>query len=183
MANFVDSNQFKNQDQYYTPKDAWEVVSHLFPKDKVIWEACMLNASKSNSPQILNELGCKEVIYHTELDCITQLPTQDWDMIITNIPFSNVLKKQILQRFVELDKPFLIILNSLNIYTKYIREIFGENLKHLQVIQPYGKLQFIELLEDQSLKRKNNCSFYCVFLAYRMNLKNEDLWLLKGKNH
>ena len=168
MANCIYSNKFKNQDQYYTPKDVWEVVSHLFPKDKVVWEACMLDAVKSTSPQ---------------LDCITQLPTQDWDMIITNIPFSNVLKKQILQRFVELDKPFLIILNSLNIYTKYIREIFGDNLKHLQVIQPYGKLQFIELLEDQSLKRKGNCSFYCCFLAYKMNLDNKDLWLLKGKNH
>jgi hypothetical protein len=183
MANFVDSNTFKKQDQYYTPKDVWEVVSHLFPKDKVVWEACMLDAEKSKSPQILTELGCRKVIYHTELDCLTQTPVQPYDMIITNIPFSNVLKKQILQRFVELDKPFLIILNSLNIYTKYIREIFGWRLGHLQVITPYGKLQFEELLEDQSLKRKDNCSFYCCFLAYKMNLDNEDLWLLKGKNH
>ena len=183
MANFKDNITFKKQDQYYTPKDVWEVVSHLFPKDKVVWEACMLNAVKSKSPQILTELGCKKVIYHTELDCLTQLPVQPYDMIITNIPFSYKLKKQILQRFVELDRPFLIILNSLNIYTKYIREIFGDKLKHLQVITPYGKLQFIELMEDQSLKRKDNCSFYCVFLAYRMNIPNKDLWLLKGKNH
>jgi len=182
MANFKDSNVFKDQDQYYTPKDAWEVVSHLFPKDKIVWEACMLDALKSKSPDILAEFGCK-VVFDTSLNCLTHEPEQDYDIIITNIPFSNVLKKQILQRFVELDKPFLIILNSLNIYTKYIRQIFGNKLKDLQVIQPYGKLQFEELLEDQSLKRKNNCSFYCCFLAYKMNLDNEDLWLLKGKNH
>ena len=182
MANFVDSNQFRNQDQYYTPMDVWEVVSHLLPKEGVVWEACMKDAVQSKSPDILAELGCK-VVFDTSIDCLTHEPEQHYDSIVTNIPFSNVLKKQILQRFVELDKPFLIIMNSMNIYTKYIREIFGENLKHLQVIQPYGKLQFIELMEDQSLKRKNNCSFYCVFLAYKMNLKNEDLWLMKGKNH
>ena len=182
MANFVDSNKFRDQDQYYTPKDVWEVVSHLFPKDKVVWEACMLDAVKSKSPDILAELGCK-VVFDTEINCITHEPEQPYDMIITNIPFSNKLKKEILQRFVDLDKPFLIIMNSLNIYTKYIREIFGDKLKHLQVIQPYGKLQFIELMEDQSLKRKNNCSFYCCFLAFRMNIPNEDLWLMKGKNH
>ena len=56
MANFKDSPKFAVYDDYYTPKWIWEKIEHLIPKDKVIWEACMLNATNSKSMEILTEL-------------------------------------------------------------------------------------------------------------------------------
>lgn len=181
MANFKDSNKFETHDDYYTTKDIWSNIAHLLPKDKILWEACMLNASKSKSPDILRELGCS-VFADPTMNMLTEEPPDGFDMIVTNIPFSNKIKKEVLHRLVDLDKPFLIIMNSMNMYTKYVREIFKDKFHDLQVINPYGKLQFEVLKSDGTTFVNGNCSFYCIFLAYKMDLCSENLWLLTGKN-
>ena len=75
MANFKDSSTFQVHDDYFTTKDIWSNIAHLLPKDKILWEACMLNASKSKSPDILVELGCR-VVFDTELNFLTHEPEQ-----------------------------------------------------------------------------------------------------------
>jgi hypothetical protein len=182
MANLVNTNTFQTWDDYFTTREIWEKVIHLIPKDKIIWESCMLHAENSKSPQILQELGCDNLIWDTTMDMLVTQP-EKYDMIVTNIPFNMKLKIPILRRLLELDKPFLIIMNSMNLYTKYMRKIFGDKLKDLQVINPLGKLQFEKQLGDGSIETNGNCSFYCVFVAYKMNLTNSSLWLLTGKNN
>ena len=49
MANFKDSSHFEIHDDYYTPKSAWEQINHILPKDKVVWEACLLNSHNHKS--------------------------------------------------------------------------------------------------------------------------------------
>ena len=68
-------------------------------------------------------------------------------------------------------------MNSLNLYSKYMREIFGENIKHLQVIHPSSKINFDKLIGDKVVETKN-CSFYCVYVCYKMNLDMKDLWII-----
>ena len=97
-------------------------------------------------------------------------------MIITNPPFETTIKKQILKKLVEIDKPFILVMNSLNTFSKYMREIFKDNFNELQIITPSNKIQFNRLEGDKLIKTKK-CSFYCIYLCYKMNLKNEDLWL------
>jgi hypothetical protein len=179
MANFVDSPKFATFDDYYTTREIWEKVEHLLPKDKVIWEACMLNSDKSKSPEILQSFGCN-MIWNCSWDILTESP--ECDFICTNIPFDTQIKKKILARLIELDKPFLIIMNSLNLYTKYMRTIFGDKLDDLQIITPLGKLQFEKLLDNGSTEVAGKCSFYSVFVAYKMNIPNSSLWLKHGKN-
>ena len=174
MANFQDSNKFKVYDDYYTPKSAWENINHLIPKDKIIWEGCMYKSYLSKSPQYLEELGNK-VVYDTEQNILEEYK-ENYDMIITNPPFETKIKKQILKKLVEIDKPFIIIMNSLNTFSKYMREIFKDNFNELQIITPSNKIQFNRLEGDKLIKTKK-CSFYCIYLCYKMNLKNEDLWL------
>ena len=182
MANFVNANTYQTWDDYFTTEEIWEKVIHLIPTEKRIWEACMLNADASESPEILKRLGCENLISDTHMDMLVSQP-DDWDMIVTNIPFDLEFKKPILKRLVELDKPFLIIMNSMNLYTKYMRQIFEGKFGDLQVINPYGKLQFTKLLEDGTTEMSGNCSFYSVFVAYKMNIPNEQLWLLTGQNN
>ncbi len=177
MANFVDSPNYEVYDDYYTPKSAWENINHLIPKDKVIWEACLLNSFQSKSVEYLRELG-NNVVGDTALDILKDKPLQS-DMIITNIPFDRKIKLPILKRLVEIDKPFIIIMNSLNMYAKYMREIFKGNFQHLQVITPDSKINYLKLNPDGTLTETKKCSFYSVYLCYKMNLNPEDLWLGK----
>ncbi len=174
MSNFKDSPSFKVHNDYYTPKSAWESINHLIPKDKIIWEACMLNSTKSKSPEYLRELG-HEVVYDTSWDMLQNQP-ESFDMIITNPPFETKLKKTILEKLVELDKPFILTMNACNMFSKYMRQIFGENIKHLQIITPSTKIQY-DKYENHEFVKTKNCSFYSVFVCYKLDLKPEELWL------
>lgn len=175
MANFKDCPNWQIHNDYYTPKIAWQWINHLIPKDKIIWEACMLNSIHSKSPQYLIELGNK-VVYDITYDMLETQP-EEYDIIISNPPFETKIKKQILEKLVFLDKPFILTMNASNMFSKYMRSIFGENIKHLQVIYPSKKIQYDKYVDNEFVKT-NNCSFYSVFVCYKMNLKTEDLWLL-----
>jgi len=170
MANLKDSPIFKIHDQYYTPKSAWEKINHLIPKDKVVWEACMLNSYLSKSPQYLKELG-NEVLYDTSWDILKE---NHGDIIITNPPFETKIKIAILKRLAELDKPFIIIMNSMNTFANYFTEILDK--KYIQLITPKGRINF-DKMENDKLTKTKNCSFYSVYVAYKMNLKSEDMFV------
>ena len=177
MSMCNDSPKFNpKKNNYYTSKSMWSNISHLIPKDKIVWESCMLN-SNSNSIEYLNDLGIN-CIGDKTMDCLKTTP-ENFDMIITNPPFETKIKQKILKRFVELDKPFIIVLNSMNYYTKYFRDIFKENIKYLQIVIPEGKITF-ELYdrETDTIKPcKKQPSFYCGYLCYKMDLSPEQLWL------
>ena len=175
MANLSDSPIFKKHDDYYTPASAWEQINHLIPPESAVWECCMLNSHLSKSPEYLDRLSnVKSVVYDKSMDMLKD--SMDCSIIITNIPFSTEIKKKVLRRLIELDKPFIIIMNGMNIFTKYIREIFEGKLKDLQVINPTRKIQY-DKCEGDTLTPTKNCSFYSVYLAYKLNLTQEQLWL------
>ncbi len=182
MANFKDSPHFAIHDDYYTPKSAWTKLEPAFsqyPPGIKVWEACMLGADKSKSPEYIKSAltnYVQEVHYDTEMNCLTHQPDEEWDMIITNIPFNRKLKIPILKRFVELDKPFITLLNSCNLYSNYFREIFKDKFQHVQIIHPKGKINY-DKLENGDLRKTKNASFYSVYLCYKMDIPNEKLYL------
>ena len=168
-----------NKNDYYTKKKYWENILHLIPKDKIIFEAFMLN-SESKSIEYLNELGFNNVVGNNKLNFLTdKLP--EFDIIISNPPFETKIKKQILEKLVLLDKPFIIVINVMNIFSKYYRDIFKDKFKYLQVIVPHSKIKFEEYnKEKEELVDCNDPAFYNCYLSYKMNIPNEDLWLLKN---
>lgn len=174
MANFKDSTKFQIYNEYYTPKSAWEQIKHLIPNDKIVWEAFLLNSHASKSMQNLKELG-KNVIGDTSWDFMKTEP--EYDLIVSNPPFEKEIKIPILKRLVQLDKPFIIIMNNLNIYSNYFNEIFKNHREHLQIVYPKRKIHFEKLLEDGTTELKKNTSFYCVYVAYKMNIDKEKLFL------
>jgi len=176
MAMCNDCPKFsKTNNDYYTTKKMWENISHLIPKDMVIYEACLLG-SKSKSIEYWTEMGYK-CIGDTTWNCLTYKPI-DYDIIVTNPPFETEIKQQILAHFVKLDKPFILIMNVMNTCSKYFRKIFGENIKHLQIITPSGKIKFeVYNEETEKLEKCKDPSFYCVYVCYKMKLKRSKLWL------
>ena len=93
-------NQYKvKHDNYTTPKSAWEEIAHLIPKDKCISDPFYCNGS---SGMYLRELGF-ECIHNNE-DFFLH---NRGDIVVSNPPFT--IKKQILQRLVKLEKPFILL--------------------------------------------------------------------------
>ena len=66
----------------------------------------------------------------------------------------------------------------MNIYSKYIKEIFGDNIKHLQVVYTTGKIKFEVYDEDKKEMAKcKDPAFYSCYLCYKLNIPNEGLYL------
>ena len=168
MTNFKNSPSFDVYDDYYTPEWVWQKIRHLIPQHKVIWEACMLNAEKSTSMDIWKKWGYT-VVGDRSWDILNcEIP--QCDIIITNPPFETELKINILKKLIDIGKPFIIIMNNINTFSNYFHEIM--DLDHTQIITPKGKLHFKKNGDDE----KKQTSFYCVFVAYKMNLPNCKLY-------
>jgi hypothetical protein len=115
-------------DEYYTRKKAWEDIQGFIPSEKVLYEAFMLN-SLSSSPLYLQELGFK-VEWNTSHDFFQQEKREN-ALVVSNSPLS--LKKEVLQHLKQIDQPFISIISSTVLNTKYFLETFG-NDKRIQLI-------------------------------------------------
>ena len=109
----------------------------------------------SKSKQYLTELG-KNVIGETDWDYFDKCKTLEYDLIVSNIPFNKTLKIPILQKLVECDKPFIIIMNSMNTFANYFVDTFKDHRKDLQIITPRGKIHFHKLMENNTKLTCNN---------------------------
>lgn len=165
MSMLNDNPKFNIHDDYYTRKQTWEQIKEYIPKDKVIWEFCLLN-SNEQSKKYLQELGFK-VVGNKKIDFFKH---NLGDVLISNIPFSTELKKKMLIRLVALDKPFIIIMNTMNIFSKYFKEIFKN--KDIYFIYPSSKINYDKYKDGKLLPTKNNISFYSVYVCFKLINKN-----------
>jgi len=155
--------RFTKDDDYMTQKSAWEDIAKYVPKDYILWEAFY---GDGKSGEYLRELGYE--VIHEAIDFFDNNP--DCDAIVSNPPYS--AKREVFTRLKELGKPFVMLVPTTTLHTKYLQQLFGD--ENLQVIMPYKKRQF-----DSPTKqlKKDGCSFYTCYICYKMNLP-KDLILL-----
>lgn len=154
---------FLKYDDYMTPKFTWEDIKHLIPSNKIIWEAFW---GDGKSGMHLEELGFN--VIHDEDDFFE---SNKGDIVVSNPPFTKV--KEILQRLVEIDKPFILILPSSKINTQYVRNIFKDQGDKLQIVIPRKRIQFIKNGDEL----QNKCNFDCFYYCWKMNLERDIIWL------
>ena len=165
MAGFH-TKTFKKHDDYMTPKHAWEDIKQYIPKCK-IWEAFYGNG---NSGDYLTELGFD--VIHEERDFFTE-PPDEWHMIVSNPPFSK--SKDVMEKLLIYDKPFIMIMPSSKINTSYFRSWKD---KGLQIIIPRKRIHFIKLVDGEVPDDyKSSCNFDCFYYCYKINLKSDIIWL------
>ncbi len=82
---------FHNDDGYNTTPEMWEMINHLIPKDKVLWEAFLKDNWSSKSAITLRELG-HDVVGDPTMDFFDKPP--EYDIIVSNPPYS-IKKKDI----------------------------------------------------------------------------------------
>lgn len=162
MAGFH-TKTFLQHDSYMTPKYAWSNIKHLIPSDKIIWEAFW---GDGKSGLHLEELGFN--VIHDKDDFFE---SNKGDIVVSNPPFTKV--KEILQRLVEIDKPFILILPSSKINTQYVRNIFKDQGDKLQIVIPRKRIQFIKNGDEL----QNKCNFDCFYYCWKMNLERDITWL------
>ena len=158
----------KKNDDYNTPKYAWEWIKDYIPKNKIIYEP-FWNAD-SQSGQYLREITGNEVIFE-DIDFWTHRERNlKYDLIISNIPFSN--KSAILDALYAFDKPFIIIVPvstiSKQYFFKWLRKAGTENVS---ILVPPKRIHFDN--KECKDKGKSSCWFDVIYLCYKMDLQRE----------
>lgn len=163
MAGFH-TKTFLKYDDYMTPKYAWENIKEYIPKNKIIWEPFY---GDGKSGIYLSELGFN--VIHDKEDFFK---SNKGDVIVSNPPFSNI--KEIMDRLLIIDKPFILILPSSKINTSYFRKWKDKNI---QIIIPRKRIHFLKIKDGKEQKLKNCCNFDCFYYCYKIGLKNSITWI------
>ena len=171
MANLKDCSKFNIHDDFYTRKQTWKQIQKFIPKDKILWEFCLLNSNEQSKINLI-ELGY-EVVGDRTIDFLNTDFNEDYDIMITNPPFSSDIKIPILKKLAELDKPFILIMNSLNLFTKYFKKIFED--KDIYFIYPSTKIHYDKYIDSELQPTKNNTSFYSIYVCYKVIDRN--IWI------
>ena len=151
---------FHNDDQYNTTKDMWESISHLIPKDKILFEGFMKDNYSSKSVLILRELGF-DVVGDPTIDFFGEIPK--YDILVSNPAYS--IKKKIFERLSVLNKPFILILPISTITKQFTKCLERDKL---QMIIPSKRMQF-----EKAGIPLSRCWFDCCYLCYKMNLERD----------
>lgn len=160
-------NNLRNNDEYYTPIKIWQDILHYLPRDKVYIDPFFGDGTNIEN---LKSLGLDVV--GADLDYFDSLDNLDYDIILTNSPFSKHILTEFLYNLSALDKPFIIILPITKIFSKYFRTAFRQ-YKDIQIIIPKSRLSFIV----PNSSSKSNPSFVCCYVAYKMQLPSDILFL------
>ena len=164
MSGFA-TKTFIKHDDYMTPKTAWENIIEYIPKDKVIWEAFY---GDGRSGEYLRELGFN--VIHEDVDFYEN---NLGEIVVSNPPFSQ--SKKVMDRFLELDKPFIIIFPASKICTSYMR---AWKDKGLQIIIPRKRIHFQKQIDGVIPDNyKSSCNFDCFYYCYKMELDKDIIWL------
>ena len=152
--------EFHNDDQYNTTPEIWEMIAHLIPKDKILFEAFLKDNWSSKSAIILRDMGFN-VVGNPTIDFFGELP--EYDIIVSNPPYS--MKKKIFQRLAVLDKPFILILPISTITKQFVKVLERDKV---QMIIPSKRMQF-----EKAGVELSRCWFDTCFLCYKINLERD----------
>jgi hypothetical protein len=132
--------------------------------NKKIWEPFTGNGQ---SGRFLKELGFDVYMKNRDFFEVTLKKTQKkkFSLIITNPPFSK--KAEIFQRLIVLDIPFILLVPTTVLHTRYFKELF-ENDTNIQLIIPFKKRQFDKI---NTKKQKDGCSFYTLYVCWKVGLE------------
>ena len=150
-------------DEYYTKKESWAEIAQHLPRDKTIWEC--FHSYNSKSAEYLRELGF-DVIYEP----VDFFENDYGDVFVSNPPYS--MKSKVFTRLKELDKPFVMLVPSNTIQTKYFKELFEND--RIQLIVPSKKRQFDSPIYNL---HPRGCSFNTLYVCYKMNLPKDVIFI------
>jgi hypothetical protein len=152
---------FKKDDSYMTPKEVWESIAHLLPKDKILWE-CFYGDGKSG--EYLADLGFK--VEHHKIDFFND-PPFDYDILVSNPPYS--IKPKVFKRLAEIDKPFMMLVPVSTMTKKFLKTYFQDKI---QIVIPKSRIHFVK-----NGIQTNSSWFDTLWVCYKMDLEKDIIFL------
>lgn len=153
--------QFNKNNDWNTPRDVWESIAHLLPKDKIIWE-CFYSDGKSG--EYLSDLGFN--VEHHKIDFFNDPPFK-YDLLVSNPPYS--MKPKVFKRLAEINKPFVMLVPVSTMTKKFLKKYFQDKI---QIIIPKSRIHFIK--NDVQTKAS---WFDTLFVCFKMNLEKDIIFL------
>lgn len=141
-------------DEYYTPNSEWDKIKDFIPKDKKIWEAFY---GDGNSTKYLTSLGFDVISYNEDF-----FTSNHGDIVVTNPPFSK--KKEVINRLIDLNKSFIMIMPLEVLTYKYIEPIRD----HLQLLIPKKRMIFLK--DNKEVKFNYDCIFFCYKMYFEKDI-------------
>ncbi|MFI3226503.1 MAG: tRNA (adenine-N(6)-)-methyltransferase [Clostridia bacterium] len=117
-------------DECLTLRYAVRPILKYIPQNKVVW--CPFDKHDSEFVKQLGKIGIKVIYSHKdyEQDFYSYEPTEHWDMIVSNPPFTN--KRKIFERALSFDKPFALIMSNTWLNDSAPKNLFFD--KQLQLL-------------------------------------------------
>lgn len=159
----VDYSQNGANDEYYTPSEAVVMILPFIPEHvRTIWECTAIK--ESQIVKVLRSQGYEVITSHIDdgEDFLTYEPAENYDIIITNPPYS--LKDKFLQRAFSLEKPFMFLLPITTLEGLKRGKMFREN--QIQLLIPDRRFSFTA--------KKNGAWFQTSWFTHGLGL-NKDL--------
>ena len=155
-------------DIYYTHKEVWEDILHYLDRDKIYLDPFFGDGSNIEN---LKELGLNAI--GSDIDYFDLLQNLEYDVILTNSPFSKNILTEFLYNLESLQKPFILILPITKIFTKYFRSAFS-SYKDIQIIIPNKRMSFTY---HTNPNKRSNPSFCCCYVCYKLDLPSDIIFL------
>ena len=100
-------------------------------------------------------------------DDFFQQENHENSVVVSNCPFS--LKKEVLHHLKQINQPFILIISSTVLNTKYFLETFGDD-ERIQLIIKSTKIHYDRYVDGKFVDIKDNTSFYSLYLCWQIGL-------------
>ena len=144
-----------NNDECYTPDYAVQPILEYIPQDVTVW--CPFDTEES---EFVKQISKTNPVTYSHLDKgqdFFQYQPSEWDIIISNPPFSN--KKKFFQRALAFNKPFALIMTNTWLNDSTPKILFKD--KDLQLLMFDKRMEFINSNGQVNNKITFSSSYYC----------------------
>ena len=128
-------------DECYTPSYGVFPILKYIPKTAVVW--CPFDQECSKFVKLIRQNGNKVIASHIKdgKDFYTYEPSEHWDCIISNPPFTN--KRFIFERALLFNKPFALIFSVTWLNDAAPKDIFINSGKQMQLLFFDKRIKFM----------------------------------------
>jgi hypothetical protein len=125
-------------DECLTPTYGVKILCPYIPNVKTIW--CPFDKENSNFVKVLKQANYNVIYSHIDngQDFYQYQPSENWDCIISNPPFTN--KRKIFERALSFDKPFALLMSNTWLNDSAPKQLFKD--KDLQLLMFDKRMKF-----------------------------------------
>jgi hypothetical protein len=143
-------------DEAYTPAYGVTPILKYIPKNARVW--CPFDTKES---EFVKQIGRQNLVIATHIstgqDFLTYNPDFEWDVIVSNPPFTN--KRKFFERALSFEKPFALIMTNTWLNDSAPKQLFKD--KDLQLLMFDKRMKFHSPDGRPNDKITFSSSYYC----------------------